>query len=78
MGEIYNIDIFYIQLMRSVNEWYDRNYMNVDNIKAIHLDTVNINYEPERFKKTTNLHDERKRFLAEIHELVWETLAFSY
>jgi hypothetical protein len=78
MGVISDIDVFFIRLMDAVEMWYDKNYMNIDHMKALHLEIVRLNYEPDRFRKTNNLYNERKQFLAEMHELVWETLTFSY
>jgi len=78
MGDVLDIDIFFIQLNSAIESWYDLYYMDVDNTKVIHLETMRTNYEPERFRKTTNLHHEREKFLAEMHNLVWETLTYSY
>jgi len=78
MGTVVDVDVFFIQLMNAVERWYDKHYMNVDNMKAFHLEIVRSNYKPDRFKETDDLYYERRQFLAEMHELVWEALTFSY
>ena len=70
--QIINIDIFYIQLIRSVEKWYDEHYFEIDNKKFIHLSSVIEHYDPERFRNTKNLYKERVKFLNEIQVDVWE------
>ncbi len=70
---IINVDVFCIQLIKSVEEWYDKNYMEIDNKKEIHVCKIKENYKLLRFKNAKNLHEEKKKFLSEIHALVWET-----
>jgi len=78
MGIVADVDVFFIQLINAVEKWYDLNYMDISSMKGIHLDTVMINYRPERFRKSTNLNTERVNFLAEMHNLVWETTTLGY
>lgn len=70
--KIINIDLFYIQLIKSVSTWYDDNYKERDNKKMIHINKVMENYEPLRFKEAKNLCKERKKFLNEMQCIVWE------
>ncbi len=67
---VVQVDIFFIQLVRSVFKWYDENYMDKDNRKLIHIDTLSNHYVPERFRNAENLGKEREKFLAEIQIIV--------
>ncbi len=67
---IVQVDIFFIQLVKSVIKWYDENYMDKDNRKFIHIDTLSNYYVPERFKNAEHLGKEREKFLAEIQIIV--------
>lgn len=70
MMKVVDKDIFFIQLVRSVLKWYDENYMNKDNRKFIHIDTLKNHYVPERFRDTDHLGKERYKFLSEIQIIV--------
>ena len=73
---IIDIDIFYIQLIKSIETWYDENYMEIDNKKTIHVHNIKENYNQLRFKNATNLHKEKVKFLNEVHVMVWESEVF--
>lgn len=64
--KVVDVDIFFIQLIKSVIKWYDVNYMNKDGRKFIHVATLMDNYVPDRFRYADNLREERDKFLAEI------------
>ncbi len=71
--KVVNVDIFLIQLIRSVEKWYDENYMDkMSNKKNEHIDKIRNYYIPSRFRETNNLCREREKFLSEIHNVVWE------
>lgn len=71
---VVNVDIFFIQLIKSVAKWYDENYMNKDNRKLIHIDILRDHYVPERFRNADHLGKERHKFLSEIQIIVERNL----
>jgi len=71
--KILDIDVFYIQLIKSVDKWYRENYMEINTKKDEHLTLIGLYYNRERFRNAENLYKERTIFLNEIHVIMWES-----
>ena len=72
-AKVVNVDIFLIQLIRSIEKWYDEHYMDkMSSKKNEHINEISNYYIPSRFREAKNLCEEREKFLSEIHTVVWE------
>jgi hypothetical protein len=69
-------DIFLIILIQDVSKWYDKLYEdrkykgNLHVRKSLHIEKLLSYYDPNRFRKCSNLCEERSKFLIEIQEIM--------
>ncbi len=67
-------DIFFLRLVDSVSEWYDKHYfadkLELEGKKELHIQMMEDHYNHWRFIACENLHEERKKFLGEVQIIV--------
>jgi hypothetical protein len=70
-AKIIDPEILINSIIKSVARFYDKHYYGrYLGKKNYHLIQTLENYDKERFSKAKNLHEERKKFLGEMQDLV--------
>ena len=64
-------DKFYRSLKRDIATFYDENFPNNGDYKAVHLAMLANMYNYERFDTCDDIAEERAVFLTEVSEAVW-------